>query len=203
MDAADIKVTLPQRELKKKEDEATATGVDRSVLVPSPSCKKKTRRHLQPDIHLPRNKQTAPSKTITSITWPMKLSPQHETAPPLDSAQECTCTQNVTIPRPPPHKPQTSITRKLKSPNHNNTANEIPTDCRRMHPKHSSYAAITTPILPRPKQASQRRCPNQQQPRASIDRFQCHRRAAQKKHVVTCSPTYISPATNKQLPQKQ
>ena len=47
----------------------TATGVDREVVVSSPSCtKKKTSRHLQPDIHLPRNKQTAPSTTITSIT---------------------------------------------------------------------------------------------------------------------------------------
>ena len=43
-----------------------------------------------------------------SITWPLWFDPQHETTPPLDSAQECNCKQNVTIPRPPPHKPQTS-----------------------------------------------------------------------------------------------
>jgi len=88
MDAADIATRLPGREIKEKEDAATATGVDREVLVPSPSCKKKTSRHLQPDILFPRNKPTAPSTTITSITWPSEFHPQHETAPPLDSAQE-------------------------------------------------------------------------------------------------------------------
>ena len=88
MDAADIGARLPQREMKDKEDTATATGVVRGVIVPSPSCKKKPSRHLQPEIHLPRNKPTAPSKTTTSITWPLSLRPQHETAPPLDSAQE-------------------------------------------------------------------------------------------------------------------
>jgi hypothetical protein len=49
----------------------TAKGFDDiEVVSPSPSCTKKTRRHLQPDILLPRNKQTAPSNTTTSITWP-------------------------------------------------------------------------------------------------------------------------------------
>jgi hypothetical protein len=64
----------------------TATGVDREFVVPSPSCAKTTSR--QPTTHLPRNKQTGPSNTTTSITWPSPLSPQHETAPPLDTAQE-------------------------------------------------------------------------------------------------------------------
>jgi hypothetical protein len=71
MDATDIEERLSQRELKEKEDEATRsnTGLDREVVVSSPSCKKKTSR--QPDIHFPRYKQTAPSKTTTSITWPL------------------------------------------------------------------------------------------------------------------------------------
>jgi hypothetical protein len=87
---------MPQRDLKDKEESAKTPGVDRRVLEPSPSCKKKTSR--QPDKRLPRNKQTAPSTTATSITWPYSLLPQHETTPPLDSAQECSCKQNVTIP---------------------------------------------------------------------------------------------------------
>jgi hypothetical protein len=64
----------------------TATGVNREVVVLSPSCAKKTSR--QPTTHLPRNKQTAPSNTTTSITWRKSFHPQHETAPPLDTAQE-------------------------------------------------------------------------------------------------------------------
>jgi len=108
--------------------------------VPSPSCAKQTSR--QPTTHLPRNKQTAPSNTTTSITWPMSFNPQHETAPPLDTAQECSCKKNV--------KTQTSSRKKLKSPNHINTANTIATDCRHM-PAKQQPRENHNPLLTPPK----------------------------------------------------
>ena len=57
-------------------------------------------------------------------------------------------------------------------------------------------------FLHRPKQASQRRCPNQQQPRASIDGSSCYRRAAPKN---TSSARHTSPPqqTNSSLKHQQ
>jgi hypothetical protein len=43
----------------------------------------------------PSQLATAPSTQTLSITWPKLLSPQQETPPLLDSAQECICKQNV------------------------------------------------------------------------------------------------------------
>ena len=68
----------------------TETGVSRCVELPSPTCTRKqntssaTKTSLPPSHHT-----TAPLKyKTTSITWPWSFRPQHNTAPPLDSAQE-------------------------------------------------------------------------------------------------------------------
>ena len=64
----------------------TATGVNCSVVVSSPSC---TKKHVvSPTYISPATNKQLPQTQTTSITWPYALFPQHETAPPLDTAQE-------------------------------------------------------------------------------------------------------------------
>jgi hypothetical protein len=45
----------------------------------------------QTETRLPRTQSQPPQNQKASITWPTLLSPQQETPPVLDSAQECSC----------------------------------------------------------------------------------------------------------------
>ena len=166
---------------------------------PSPEfCKKTTRR--QPDIHLPRNKQTAPSNTNNKHHLATVIvSPARDRAAARQRTRMGLQTKRHN-PLTPSSQTTNQLTRKLKSPNHNNTTDTIPKDCCHMPPTQKPRgnhnpeltppkASIATP-LPKPTTAT------------GVNRsVVVSSPSCTKKHVV--SPTYISPATNKQLPQTQ
>ena len=173
---------MPQRELKDKDK--TATGVVREVVVSSPSCTQKNTssfatRHTSP-----------PQQTNSSL----KNNNKHHLAfvvpsPARDRAAARQGTRMIlqtkrhnplTPSHTPPEKPQTS-SRKNSNLQITTTQPIQSPPTAPISLLNSSQAAITTPILPSPKQASQRSCPNQQQPRASIEGSSFHRRAARKK----------------------
>jgi hypothetical protein len=93
----------------------TETGVNRFVLVPSPSCRE-GHNVVSNKRLLSKNRQTLHStdeKTTTgTITCPLPLPPQHFTPPSLVTAHEYRCITHVRSPRPLPHHHTARISHK-------------------------------------------------------------------------------------------
>jgi hypothetical protein len=121
----------------------TPIGVVRlkSEMLPPPSCTKKnivSTKNIFPAIH---NRPVQNIQQATSITWLYSLFPQHDTAPPLDNAQEWNCT--------PQHYKQLltiNISHNLKSQHRNTARNQKHRDrCQTDNGRKEITANLTPP----------------------------------------------------------